>query len=165
MKAFTLARADAGRIEDALALVAAFHAVEGVAQTPAARRRALETLLTPPEPGELWLIEVGGRAIGYIAIAYGYSIEFGGRDGFVDEFFVDAAHRGAGIGRAALRDLARDLSARGFHALHLEVAETNERAIRLYEAEGFSYRRGYRLMSGMPGGRPGAGRRGGCAAD
>lgn len=161
MKAFTLVRADAGRIEDALALVTAFHAVEGVAQTRAARRRALEALLTPPEPGELWLIEIGGRAAGYIAIAYGYSIEFGGRDGFVDEFFVEEAHRGAGIGRVALREVAGDLSTRGFHALHLEVAETNERAIRLYEAEGFSYRRGYRLMSGMPGGPPGAGRRGG----
>ena len=155
-----LLRAGPDEIETALPLVAAFHAEEGVAVDDAHRRRALAALFTPPEPGELHLILADGRAVGYLCAAYGWSIEFGGRDAFLDELYVEPALRGRGIGREAVRRLAAALGEKGLHALHLEVERGNAAAIRLYEAEGFAFRSHYHLMSAPLGPRKG-GRRGG----
>lgn len=150
---YRIARAGADRIEEALPLVAAFHAEEGVEADDAHRRRALEALFTEPCPGAFWMIEAeGGEAAGYICVAFGWSIEFGGRDGFVDEFYVAPAHRGRGAGRAALRAVADALAAEGLAALHLEVEDGN-RAMPFYESEGFAWRQHYHLMSAPLGAR------------
>jgi GNAT superfamily N-acetyltransferase len=61
---------------------------------------------TAPGPGG----ETGGEtragarpeAVGYIVVTLGYSMEYGGRDAFVDDLFLAAAHRGRGLGTAAL---------------------------------------------------------------
>ena len=64
------------------------------ARTPAALARLLgnETL------GRVWIAEDAGRAIGYLALCFGYSLEFLGRDAFVDELYTDPAFRDLGIG-------------------------------------------------------------------
>ena len=59
--------------------------------------------------------------IGYIAVCYSYSIEFGGRDAFIDEFYIAAAERGKGIGGRVLKEIATLLQMRGVVAVHLEV--------------------------------------------
>jgi ribosomal protein S18 acetylase RimI-like enzyme len=85
------------------------------------------------------MIERDGVPVGYVVVGLGFSIEYGGVDGFLDEFYIDAAHRGAGVGSTALRQLhslARRLKVR---ALHLEAMPQNNRAARLYR------RLGYRL--------------------
>ena len=33
-------------------------------------------------------LEAAGKAVGYAAVTFGYSLEFGGRDAFLDEFFL-----------------------------------------------------------------------------
>lgn len=55
------------------------------------------------------------------------------------------ASRGRGAGRAAMDILLADASARGDHAMVLEVIETNAPAVHLYEACGFKTER--RLVS------------------
>lgn len=87
-----------------------------------------------------WLLRAlpGGPFIGYVVLTLGFSIEYGGRDGFVDELYVAPDARGRGIGTAALQfvmDQAREL---GFRALHLEVMPGNDRALELYNRHGFT---------------------------
>jgi ribosomal protein S18 acetylase RimI-like enzyme len=130
-----------------LRLVEAFHAFEGVRQDDAVRRASLQPLLADPALGRIWFIECDGAAVGYVAVCFGYSIEFRGRDAFVDEVFILEAHRGRGIGAAALRALGVEVAAIGLKALHLEVDRGNERARRLYESAGFRLRERYCLMS------------------
>ena len=118
-----------------------------VKEMMAAANAAVQPLLDDPALGRLWLIDVEGEAVGYIALCFGYSIEFAGRDAFVDEFFIDAAHRGRGLGRAVLERLVAAASAFNVRALHLEVARDNARAARLYGAAGFESRAKYHLMT------------------
>src|SRR3982751_2359083 len=67
-----------------------------------ASQDAIAALLSDPSVGRIWLIRNGADVLGYVALTLGFSIEFGGRIAFVDELLIDRAHRGRGIGRAAL---------------------------------------------------------------
>jgi ribosomal protein S18 acetylase RimI-like enzyme len=114
----------------------ALNAHEGIALDPAGLEVALDGLLRDPALGGAWLIERDGTAIGFAIVTFGYDLEFGGRDAFLTELWVDAPARGCGAGAAALRLLGPELRARGVHALHLGVRPENP-AIRLYERCGF----------------------------
>jgi ribosomal protein S18 acetylase RimI-like enzyme len=100
-------------------------------------RNALEGFLGDPSLGRLWLILDGVEAIGYVALTLGYSLEYHGRDAFVDELFVRASHRGMGVGRAALRFAEAACRNLGVRALHLEVERANVTAQNLYRKAGF----------------------------
>lgn len=134
-------------IDELMPLVRAYHEFEGVSQDDETRRKAISTLLLAPELGPVWLIYDAGRLAGYIAICLGYSIEFGGRDGFVDEFFLLEDFRGKGTGRKVLALVIERLKADDVKALHLEVGKANRRAQVLYTSAGFVLRDQYHLMS------------------
>jgi GNAT superfamily N-acetyltransferase len=99
--------------------------------------QALEQLLADSNLGRVWVIEEGGEDVGYAALCFGFSLEFRGRDGFVDEVYVAQALRGRGLGRAALEFLVAEARALGVRALHLEAAGGDLRLRRLYESLGF----------------------------
>ncbi len=134
-------------IDELLPLVSAYHDFEGVVQDADTRRKTISTLLLAPELGPVWLIYHAGRLAGYIAICLGYSIEFGGRDAFVDEFFLLEDFRGKRIGSAVLEMVMQRLREDEVTALHLEVGQSNQRARAMYEAAGFVLRDQYHLMS------------------
>jgi len=100
-------------------------------------RRATAVLLAEPEFGGTWMIEVAGERAGYLVLVLGYSLEFGGRFGLLDELYLDAAWRGQGIGKQALDFAAEQCAARGWRALRLEVGQKNQRAQALYTGAGF----------------------------
>ncbi len=134
-------------INDLLPLVAAYHAFEGLNTTAPARREAVARLLGDSSLGAIWCLERADGLIGYLAICYGFSIEFGGRDGFVDEFFVAPDARGRGLGGHCLETVKARAAADGIKALHLEVDRGNDPARRLYARHGFAARTGFHLMS------------------
>jgi GNAT superfamily N-acetyltransferase len=100
-------------------------------------RVALAKFVDDESLGRVWLVSSEGSAIGYLVLTLGYSLEYGGRDAFIDEVYIRASHRGRGIGQNALtfaEDVCRSL---GVRALHLEVERTNTNAHRLYRKAGF----------------------------
>lgn len=107
---------------------------------------ALRGLLGDGSLGAVWIAEDGEVACGYVVLTLGYSLEFHGRDAFVDELFVVPSHRGRGLGSLALALLEEECRRRGVHALHLEVTPTNQAAVELYRGRGFELRE-RRLMS------------------
>lgn len=128
-------------------LVRRCHAYENLSREIFGLESVLEPLLEQGDAGRIWIVELGGDAIGYVALCFGYSIEFGGRDAFIDEFYILEEHRGRGIGASVLGEIpciAREL---GVKALHLEVARGNDRARRLYRRSGFVARDKYHLMT------------------
>lgn len=135
------------QLEELLPLVAAYHAFEDVDSSMAQRRSSVAKLLQDKSLGEIWLVRKVDGLIGYIAVCYSYSIEFGGRDAFVDEFYVAAAERGRGIGGRVLKEIAALLRARGIVVVHLEVDRQNLRARAAYARAGFSSRDKYHVMS------------------
>ena len=145
--AIQLRKATAADIEQLLPLVAAYHEFEQLDSTEQQRLSALNMLLSDKALGGIWLVYSDEQLAGYIALCRGFSIEFGGFDAFVDEFFLKERFRGEGLGTQVLHAIkaeARDLA---IQALHLEVARSNEPAKKLYSKVGFEARDKYVLMS------------------
>ena len=135
------------QLEELLPLVAVYHTFEEVETSAEQRRFSVGKLLQDKNLGEIWLVRKADGLIGYIAVCYSYSIEFGGRDAFVDEVYIAAAERGKGIGGRVLKEGATLLRVRGIVAVHLEVDGQNERARAAYARAGFSSRDKYHVMS------------------
>lgn len=128
--------------------VRAYHEFEGIKATDLERIDAIAPLLNEdPAFGRIWLIETESRIIGYIALCFGYSIEFGGRDAFVDELYITESARGLGIGGRVLEAVKPEVAKFGVRALHLEVARTNLVAQKFYSTAGFTSREHFHLMS------------------
>ena len=143
--ALTLANAE--HAEKLLPLVAAFHAEEGMTMSDEARRAAVMPLLQGIPHGAAYLIGPARAPIGYVIVTFGWSVEFGGMDGFVDEIYIRPGVRGRGIASEVLTALPRALKGAGVKALHLEVDTGNDAARALYAKAGFTLRDGYHLMS------------------
>ena len=124
-----------------------YHAFEELIISDAARREAVSPLLGESNLGRVWLVTHEGNYIGYIAICFCYSIEFGGRVAFIDEFYLDETSRGKGIGSKVLLLVLEEIRKFSVRALHLEVAKTNEKAIALYMRIGFRPRDRYDLYA------------------
>ena len=72
-----------------------------------------------------------------IALFYYTISTFAGRSGiFLEDLFVEPAHRGAGIGRALLRRLAQRAVAEDCHVIEWRVLNWNQPAIDLYQRLG-----------------------------
>ncbi len=93
-------------------------------------------LLRDPSLGRIWFIAVDGQRIGYIVMAFDYSLEYGGRGAWVDEFFVRRSHRGQGIGTLTLDFFVAQAQQLGASVVYLEVNHGNP-AIDLYRRKGF----------------------------
>lgn len=133
-------------LERLLPMVAAYHAFEGIGSDDAHREAAIRPLLEGSPHGAIWLIGPKIAPVGYICVSFGWSLELGGLDGMIDELWVREKVRGRGMGSEALSALQKTLQAAGVRALSLEVAESNEKAVRIYARAGFQAR-DYRLMT------------------
>lgn len=100
-------------------------------------RVALTALLRDPTLGRAWLILDGDAAVGYVVLCFGYSLEWLGRDAFIDEFYLQEEYRGRGWGRAAMEFVEEAARAAGIRTLHLEVVRQNTKALDLYRKLGF----------------------------
>jgi ribosomal protein S18 acetylase RimI-like enzyme len=127
------------------AMVRAYCAENGLA-FDAQRQGAALTAAADGDPLCLaWLVRVAGETVGYVVLTLGFSLESGGRDGFVDELYIAPALRNRGIGTQVLALVECEARARGLKRLYLEVAHGNPAAA-LYRRAGFTDHRRH-LMS------------------
>jgi GNAT superfamily N-acetyltransferase len=117
-------------------------------KTPA----ALLTLLRNPSLGRAWLILDGETPVGYIVLCLGYSLEFLGRDAFVDEFYLRENYRGRGWGRETMQFVEEAALALDVKSLHLEVTRPNVSAKAFYEHLGFRQREHHLMTKSIVGG-------------
>ena len=120
-----------------LGLMREFYEFEHIEFVREDARRALSQLLSDATLGRVWLIESGAERAGYLVLTLGFSLEFKGRDAFVDELFLRAGFRGRGYGKSALRFAEEACRAMGVRALHLEVERANATAREVYRRSGF----------------------------
>jgi len=133
---FTLAAAS--DTDELLELMREFYAVEHLAFDERAARGALRQILHDGRFGVIHLIRVNAaQTAGYLVVTFGFSLEFHGRDAFVDELYLRENFRGHGIGKASIEFAAEVCRAEGIAALHLEVERENTRAQGLYRRAGF----------------------------
>ncbi len=120
-----------------LDLMAAYYTYDGLRLDRNRAETALTLLLKKPAYGQAWLIEVDGAVAGYVVLALGFSLEYGGRDAFLDELYLHEPYRGQGLGRQTLAFVEEQARALGVQALHLEVERANTRAHAAYRRWGF----------------------------
>ena len=102
--------------------------------------RLLGGLLAEPSRGACWVAEVDGRVHGYLLAVFMFSLEHGGLMAEIDEVFVSAEARSAGLGTKLLSAAERELSARGFKRLQLQLSPENHMARRFYGRQAFESR-------------------------
>jgi ribosomal protein S18 acetylase RimI-like enzyme len=133
---FKLAAAD--DIEALIVMMRDLYAHDGLAPLDeASARRALLGVIGDYTFGRVFLILLANEVAGYAVLTFGYSLEFHGRDAFVDEIYLRAGYRGLGIGKRALEFLTGVCAENGVSALHLEVERSNTQAQAVYRKFGF----------------------------
>ena len=135
-------RFEQGRQEHADTVIVLMRALEDADPTgtpfdESKRRKLWTQLVSDHSLGRAWLIVAGERPIGYVALTLGFSFEYGGRDAFLDEIYVDEEYRGQGVGRQAIAIAEAAAREMGVDAVHLVVSRANKRAMELYRRQGY----------------------------
>lgn len=124
-------------VDALLPLMEGFYAFERLQYEAARQRRLVVELIDNKNLGRLIVFEDSAKLVGYMVLGFGFSLEFHGRDCFIDEFFVSPEYRSRGIGRAAVDfalGVCREL---GIKAAHLEADHVNVRGHEFYKRLGF----------------------------
>jgi len=95
-----------------------------------------EQLRADPPPFECLLCEVDGRTVGFALFFPNYSTWTGKPGVWLEDLYVEPAHRGRGHGRALLQELARLTVDRGGARLEWPVLDWNQPAVDFYRALG-----------------------------
>ncbi len=93
--------------------------------------RSFKAELARPESSEWRVAEENGEVVGY-----GGLLQVG-REGHLTNLAVEETHRREGIATQLLAELIELAKRRGIRCLTLEVRESNEVALKLYETFGF----------------------------
>jgi GNAT superfamily N-acetyltransferase len=98
---------------------------------------SLQPQLFGPRPAaEAIVAEVAGQVVGFALFFTNFST-FLGRPGlYLEDLYVQPAHRGSGLGKALLQHLGALAVARGCGRFEWSVLDWNENAIRFYEKMG-----------------------------
>lgn len=92
-----------------------------------------------PEPHfKAVIAESGGRPVGFAIYTFNYSVWTGARGIFIEDIWVEAEFRRAGVARAIMAALAKECQARGWRRIDLNVLDWN-RARGFYERLGFRW--------------------------
>jgi len=129
--------ADASHANLLIPLMREFYAVEHLRFDEKVAPQALQQLLRNRAFGIAYLISVDNELVGYIVLTFGFSLEFHGRDAFIDELYLRENYRGQGIGKAGLQLIEETCRSEGIKALHLEVERVNTRAQAVYRRAGY----------------------------
>src|SRR5688572_7256247 len=90
-------------IPEILEMMKSFNAIDNYPFNEGLRRQNLKKILTNDNLGRLWVIRQSETIIGYVVLAFGFSFEYGGRDAFIDEFFLIEDARSKGIGQEVMK--------------------------------------------------------------
>lgn len=132
-----------------LTLIAAFHAECGIERSDDQRSAGLMPLLQGSPLGAAWVFGPSKAPTGYTIITFGWSMEMGGLDAFVDELFIRPSVRKRGIASEVLMAISSSLADVGVKALHVETDRSDDVTQRLYTRAHFKLRDHYSLMTRM----------------
>lgn len=130
-------QATAGDADVILELMRGYYSEDGYSFADDDARSALLELVRDSRLGRLWVAEEGGHVVGYLAVTLGFSLEYRGRDAFIDELFLSPEARGKGLGKEAITTALDYCRERGVKAVHLEVEGHRQSALGLYRRSGF----------------------------
>ncbi len=128
---------DADRL---LTLIAAFQTEYGIERSDEQRAAALMPLLEGSPLGAAWLFGLAKAPTGYTVITFGWSMEMGGMEAYVDELYIRPMVRKRGIASEVLLAISSSLSDVGVMALHVRANPEDHTTQRLYTRARFQLR-------------------------
>lgn len=102
-----------------------------------AAKKALRGLLANPNFGKCWVVCEANQPVGYVVLTLGYSLEYQGRESFIDELYIEPGYRRRGLGRQAVEFAEEQARSMGVNVVHLEVDHGNDVALQLYRRAGY----------------------------
>lgn len=127
----------AGGMKRLIPFVRAFYEHFGYPYDEQEKVSVLREMLRNKSLGRLWLIEHEGKEVGYVLLAFSFSLEFNGRVAFVDELFITPSCRQKGVGAGVLGEIENVCLRLGIQVLRLESEAHNKRATALYARVGY----------------------------
>jgi GNAT superfamily N-acetyltransferase len=126
-----------GDTSDLLRLIRELASYERAPEAVEATEADLRRDLFGTEPRVAALVaEVGGSVVGMAVYFVSFSTWTGRHGLYLEDLFVEPAHRAHGIGRALMRALAARAVALGYKRLEWAVLDWNEPTIAFYRALG-----------------------------
>ena len=101
-----------------------------------ATEEILEEWLFDKEKAEVIFAVVEGKEVGFALFFHNFSTFLGRAGIYLEDLYVEPAHRGQGIGTAPLRELARIAVARGCGRLEWWCLDWNSPSIEFYRSLG-----------------------------
>ncbi|MEQ8903831.1 GNAT family N-acetyltransferase [Ekhidna sp.] len=114
-----------------------FYTIDNYPFSELKARKCFEEIIRNDHLGRFWLLYRNRLPIGYIILTFGFSFEYGGKDAFIDEFYLIPGERRKGFGSMTLEKLKEKAKQLDIKAIHLEVEKTNQVGNRLYRQVGF----------------------------
>lgn len=141
MKDVEVRRATPAHLASLLDMVGDFYAEDGHEYDEGRIRAALDPLLADDAHGQVWVLhrsvdDLGSDLLGYAVLTWGWSLESGGREGLLDEFFVAGGRRRGGLGGLLIDHVIAEARTAGCRALFLETERSNHRARAFYDRHG-----------------------------
>ena len=102
---------------------------------------AIQSILLDSNLGEIYLIKLDNSNIGYFALCFTSSIEFGGKVVILDDLYLQNEFRNKGYGKSILKFVKHRSTVLNAVQIFLEVELSNSRAISFYEKAGFKIRK------------------------
>ena len=124
-------------IPEILEMMADFNAIDNYSFDQEIGKQNLKEFLSNDRLGRLWTIHRSNQVVGYIALTFGFSFEYKGKDAFIDELFIKEEFRNMGIGRETMEFVEKRAAALGVNAIHLEVEKHNQKGNKLYIKQGY----------------------------
>ena len=143
---FLIRPAGTGDVAELLRLIGELAEYEKLAHMAVGTEPMLRDAMFGPRPVcEALIAERGGRAVGFALFFPTFSTFLCKPGLYLEDLFVEPAHRGAGIGKALLRRLAALVVERGGGRFEWRVLDWNEPSIRFYEGLGATIMREWLL--------------------
>jgi GNAT superfamily N-acetyltransferase len=134
---FLIRPAKAGDVDEVMRLIRGLADYEKLAHMVVGTPQMLRDALFGARPScEALIAERGGRAVGFAIFFTTFSTFLCQPGLYLEDVFVEPAHRGAGIGKALLRRLAALAQERDCGRFEWRVLDWNEPSIRFYRSLG-----------------------------
>jgi diamine N-acetyltransferase len=97
----------------------------------------LRRMIQDASLGRIFFVQRNNTPIGYVIIAFLFSLEFNGYIAFIDELFIEPSFRQEGVGSQVLAQVESLCAGLGMRAVRLESEAHNHRATALYIRSGY----------------------------
>ncbi len=124
-------------VQQLVTMMAEFYSDSPFVLNPRRATDAFTALLADERLGQIWIIQSNSRDVGYVVLTLCHSMNFGGMAAVVDDFFIQPAFRGGGLGKAAMDEVRKYCTGHGVRAIHVETGRDNARALAVYRHAGF----------------------------